>query len=85
MSKEVKISNIQIKMGSHDLDLTVLEARELKKLLDGLFGSQNNFWWPYYPYIILKRSPCQINDWEITSNNSRAIGTVTFSYTANLL
>ncbi len=49
MEKEVKIETIKIKMGEVEVSLTPDQAKELKDLLNDLFG--NVTYTPYIPYI----------------------------------
>lgn len=92
MSEEVKISNIHLKIGSHDLSLTVEEARKLKKLLNNLFGHREvRYLQPFHynPYITIPYWR-RWNEWEITygsANNSDSLGesvNATFSFSENV-
>lgn len=73
--KEVKISKIEIKLGDRKLEFTVEEAKQLKELLESIFGATTTIikekgdpiyipyiFWPYHedPYVYPK-SP-----WTIT-------------------
>ena len=40
MSKEIKIKNLTVKIGNTEVEVTVKEAKDLKKALDELFRSE---------------------------------------------
>ena len=60
MSKKVKISKVEIEMGSETVKLTIDEAKRLKAALEELFGEtvkveRHDHYHDRYPYIWYQR------------------------------
>ena len=56
MEKEIKIESLKINIGKKEIELSVEEAKKLKKALEDIFGKEivhehHHDWWyrPYYP------------------------------------
>ena len=47
---EIKVSKIELQIGKKKFDLSVEEAKKLKKILCDTFPDGNTTWIPYYPY-----------------------------------
>lgn len=55
MEKEIKIDSLKISIGKKEVELSVEEAKKLKKALEDIFGKEvvhehHHDWW-YRPYI----------------------------------
>lgn len=54
MSEDVRISKICLKIGRKQVELSVSEAKKLKKLLDEMYGSaivERHDHWHWRPYV----------------------------------
>ena len=63
MTKNVKVSNISIKIGKNKITLTLDEAKELKELLNETFGDKETVYIPQ-PYPIYER-PWRWEYWDV--------------------
>jgi hypothetical protein len=57
--KTVKIESVKIKIGKNELELSIEEARQLKKELDEVLGKEivTKEYVPYYPYWYVYPQP----------------------------
>lgn len=54
---EIKVSKIELQIGKKKFDLSVEEAKRLKKILCDTFPNENTQWIPYYSYPIYPNYP----------------------------
>ena len=81
MSKEVKISSINVEIGEQNIKLTIEDAKKLKEVLDDIFGKTTEIKfietekivekYPYYqPYITWSSDRIGKYDYETFGDNT---------------
>jgi len=75
MTKNVKVSNINIKIGKKEVTLTLEEAKELRELLNETFGDKETMYVPNpYPVYPIWERPCRWYYWDVTYHTTNTDG-----------
>lgn len=71
MPPEIRIANIEVEIGKKKLSLTVEEAKQLKGLLNNLFGTEIHNHYQYNPHLVWgSYTPTFVRDFEVTCQSS---------------